>query len=65
MPAARITIWVVGFGVLMAMVLLKVSSASGSTVLDGTQPGRVHPLFIADPAVRHTFVLGIDPNRRS
>jgi len=35
----------------MAMVLLKVSSASGSTVLDGTQPGRVHPLFIADPAV--------------
>jgi len=41
----------------MAMVLLKVSSASGSTVLDETQPGRVHPLFIADPAVRHTFVL--------
>jgi len=35
----------------MVMMLLKVSS-SGTT-----QAGRVHPLFIADPAVRHTFVL--------
>jgi len=41
----------------MAMMLLKVSSASGAAVLDETQPGRVHPLFIADPVVRHTFVL--------
>jgi hypothetical protein len=40
------------------MMLLKVSSASGSTVIDETRAGRVHPLFIADPAVRHTFVLG-------
>jgi len=40
----------------MAMMLLKVSSASGTT-MRGAQWGSIHPLFIADPAVRHTFVL--------
>jgi len=39
----------------MVMMLLKVSSASESTMVDSA--GRVHPLFITDPAVRHTFVL--------
>jgi hypothetical protein len=38
------------------MMLLKVSSATGMT-MNNYSAGRVHPPFIADPAVRHTFVL--------
>jgi len=40
----------------MVMMLLKVSSASRTT-MSVDSGGIVHPLFIADPAVRHTFVL--------
>jgi hypothetical protein len=44
------------------MMLLKVSSASGAAVRE--KSGEIHPLFNADPAVRHTFVLGVDSTWR-